>query len=261
MNKNELYNYWKSEEEKAHINGWDFSYIEGRYDSEENDLPWDYRDVINKYRKDSDKLLDIDTGGGEFLISLGHPCKLTYATENYPPNVQLCREKFSKLGIGFEDVGDYSHMPYPDECFDIVINRHGEYDPKEIFRILKKGGVFITQQVGEGNDRELVELLLPDVMPQFGGHDLAHNVKKFKDAGFSILEQNEAFRPIRFLEVGALVWFARIIEWEFVGFSVDKCFENLLRAEEIIGEKGCVEGTIHRFFIAAQKTNSDFQAL
>ena len=34
MNINELREYWKSEEEKAHIIGWDFSYIEGRYESE-----------------------------------------------------------------------------------------------------------------------------------------------------------------------------------------------------------------------------------
>lgn len=30
---------WKAEEAVAHIHGWDFSHIEGRYD-EERDLPW-----------------------------------------------------------------------------------------------------------------------------------------------------------------------------------------------------------------------------
>lgn len=253
MNKNELYEYWRSEEEKAHIIGWDFSYIEGRFDDEENALPWDYAEVINRYRKNTHRLLDIDTGGGEFLLSLGHPYDLTFAAENYPPNVKLCRKKLSQLGIGFEDVGDYSNMPYPDESFDIVINRHGEYDPKELFRILKKSGVFITQQVGENNDRELVEMLLPNVPPQFKGHDLANNVKRFEDAGFEILEQGEAFPPIRFRETGALVWFARIIEWEFVGFSVDKCFDRLLAVEDEIRRKGFVQGTTHRFYLAAKK--------
>ena len=35
------------------------------------------------------RLLDMDTGGGEFLLSLGHPFERTAATEGYPPNVEL----------------------------------------------------------------------------------------------------------------------------------------------------------------------------
>ena len=41
----------------------------------------------------------------------------------------------------------------------MVINRHGDFNPDEIYRVLKPGGLFITQQVGAENDRELVELL------------------------------------------------------------------------------------------------------
>ena len=38
MKTNELIKRWKAEEEIAHIHGWDFSHIEGRY-MEEGDLP------------------------------------------------------------------------------------------------------------------------------------------------------------------------------------------------------------------------------
>ena len=41
MNKTELRSSWKQEENAAHIHGWDFSHIAGRY-TEETDLPWDY---------------------------------------------------------------------------------------------------------------------------------------------------------------------------------------------------------------------------
>ena len=34
------------EESIAHIKGWDFSHIDDRY-NEEEDLPWEYEDVIN----------------------------------------------------------------------------------------------------------------------------------------------------------------------------------------------------------------------
>lgn len=55
----------------VHIHGWNFSHIYGRYSEEEN-LPWDFRTVINKYLKNDMKLLDMETGGGEFLLSLSH---------------------------------------------------------------------------------------------------------------------------------------------------------------------------------------------
>ena len=91
MKEKELIDIWKREESVAHIHGWDFSHIEGRY-TEETDLPWNYQNIILDYLKPEMKLLDIDTGGGEFLLSLRHPYVKTSATEAYPPNIQLCKE-------------------------------------------------------------------------------------------------------------------------------------------------------------------------
>ena len=72
MKEKELIDIWKREESVAHIHGWDFSHIVGRY-TEETDLPWNYQNIILDYLKPEMKLLDIDTGGGEFLLSLRHP--------------------------------------------------------------------------------------------------------------------------------------------------------------------------------------------
>ena len=91
MTREELKAVWKSEEDVAHIKGWDFSHIHGRYEEEES-YPWDYGQIIRSYLTDDRKLLDYDTGGGEFLLSLGHPFANTSATEGYPPNVRLCRK-------------------------------------------------------------------------------------------------------------------------------------------------------------------------
>ena len=72
----------------------DFSHIHGRYSEEEN-LPWDFKTVINKYLKNNMKLLNIETGGGEFLLSLNHPKHNTSAIEGYQPNVELCKKVFN----------------------------------------------------------------------------------------------------------------------------------------------------------------------
>lgn len=121
------------------------------------DLPWDYKQLIERYINSDMHILDYDTGGGEFLLSLNHPYDKTSATEGYQPNVELCKETLLPLGIDFKVCDNPASIPFQNESFDLIINRHGSFNAKEIYRLLKKGGLFITQQVGEDNDRDLVE--------------------------------------------------------------------------------------------------------
>ena len=252
MDRNELIKRWKAEEEIAHIHGWDFSHIHGRY-TEQEDLPWDYRSVIREYLTPQMKIMDIDTGGGEFLLSLNHPHENTAAMENFPPNAALCKKLLLPLGIDFRPGDGKGTLPFGDGSFDMVLNRHGDFNAEEIYRVLKPGGIFITQQVGAENDRELVELLCGEIPMPFPDQYLKIISGKFAEAGFAILREEEAFRPIRFFDVGALVWFARIIQWEFPDFSVDTHLENLRTAQKILEDRGSVDGTIHRFLLVAQK--------
>ena len=251
MNKTEWIKLWKQEEEIAHVDGWDFSHIDGR--CVEAPLPWDYRQTIDKYRTPTMHILDYDTGGGEFLLSLNHPYHNTAATEGYAPNVALCRQTLPPLGIDFRPCNDPAHVPFPDGSFDLILNRHGDLHPGELYRLLKKGGILITQQVGADNDRDLVEMVLPHTPKPFPNATLKKQKQAFQAAGFQILEADEAFRPITFYDVGAFVWFARIIQWEFPGFSVDQCTDALLQMQRKIDTAGSIDGTIHRFLLVAQK--------
>lgn len=252
MNEKDLIKFLKSEEEIAYIHGWDFSHIDGRY-SECTDFPWDYQKAIKNHLTPEKMLLDIDTGGGEFLLSLKHPYENTAATENYPPNVELCKKKLTPLGIDFRKADGNGELPFDNNSFDIVINRHGNFNPKEIYRVLKKGGIFISQQVGAENDRELVELLCGKLPLPFPKHYAKNIAKEFENAGFSVLQQEECFRPIRFFDLGAVTWFARVLPWEFPNFSVDNNMENLINAQKILENKGYLECKTHRFLIVAQK--------
>lgn len=252
MNKILLKQQWLEEEKAAHIHGWDFSHIHGRYE-EENDLPWDYEKLVRQYLKPAQDLLDLDTGGGEFLLSLNHPFCKTSATEAYPPNVLLCRETIKPLGIDFREADANGPLPFAANSFDIVINRHGDFNIAELYRVLKPDGLFITEQVGAENDRELVDLLLHNVDIPFPDLYLSKVSQKFEEMDFTVLKSQEAFRPIRFYDIGALVWFAHIIEWEFPGFSVDKYLNELYAAQDILESRGFVEGRIHRFLLIAKK--------
>lgn len=253
MNSDEQKAIWQAVERRAQIKGWDFSELDGKWDDGDDLLPWDFAALVQQYRRDDLHLLDMDTGGGEFLLSLKHPYERTAATEGWAPNIALCKERLLPLGIDFREMRDPKAMPFADASFDLVLNRHGAYDAAELWRVLKPGGIFLTQQVGAENDRELVTRLLPDAKPPFPEQQLEIQLARFRAAGFEILAEDEAFRPIRFYDTAALIWFAKVIEWEFTGFSVDRCFPQLVKTEAEIKEKGAVCGSIHRYYFAARK--------
>lgn len=251
MNTEELRKIWLEEQACAQIHGWDFSHLDGRWTEE---APcWDYRTEIERYRTADSLLLDQDTGGGEFLLSLKHPYEKTAATENYPPNIRLCRETLLPLGIDFRAADAGGKQPFADESFDLILNRHGDCNPAEAWRMLKRGGVFLTEQVGEQNDRELAELLLPGLPLPYPGWNLSQTAELFCGQGFRLLNAQESFRKLRFFDTGAVVWFARIIEWEFPGFSVERCFDRLLEVERMIAQIGFAECRSHRFLLTVQK--------
>ncbi len=250
MNFIQLKKYLKSEEAKA-FRGWDFTYLNGRWDSEK--LPWDYKQILLGYLQSSDKLLDMGTGGGEFLLSLNHPYELTSVTESYPPNIQLCEDNLSPLGIQVKQVFDDKSLPFSVDTFDIISNRHESFNAVEVNRILKDGGYFITQQVGGKNNNDLSHKLLDNFNPQFSDHNLKHNRELLENLGFKILLEDESFTQIKFYDLGALVYFAKIIEWEFPGFSVDSCFNNLCKLHNELQDNGSIMGTEHRFIFVAQK--------
>jgi hypothetical protein len=230
-------------EEKSAFKGWDFSYLEGRIIEEE--LPWDYKSIVSEYLDKNHKLLDMGTGGGEFLLSLNHPHRNTYITEAYLPNYNLCVETLEPLGITVSKV-DNERIPYDDSMFDMVINRHSS-------RVLKNCGMFITQQVGGEDLRSLSIFLTDDFEPLYPNHNLSHSVSFLEDAGFTILHKEECFPKMLFKDVGAIVYLAKIIEWSFPGFTVGKCLDKLLSLQKPMAEKGCIETLQHRFFIVGKK--------
>jgi len=253
----DLIQQWEDEENFA-FQGWDFSHLDGRWVNP--DLPWDYVEVVKSYLRETDILLDMGTGGGEILLSIGHPYKNTYTTEAFVPNYELCKQKLSPLGITVvrtytdENFNTDDKLPFEDNFFDIVINRHESFDLTEVDRVLKKGGCFITQQVGNKNDNELMQRLNDDFKEYLPQHTIDNYVEKLNSMGYTILKKEDVLNPVKIHDVGALVFFAKIIVWEFPGFSVKSHLSKLLDCQKEVEEKGFLTNTDHRFLIIAQKS-------
>ena len=220
MNYEHLKKIWLEEEQYA-FHGWDFSHLDSRQCHEP--LKWDYKNIVMEYLHPTDYLLDMGTSGGQFLLSLGHTHENTSVTEAQQPNIQLCMEKLVPIGVKVYPVQDEAPLPIPENSFDIVINRHESYDLNEIRRVLKPGGMFITQQVGGQNCISLEKRInLEEHIHQ--NFSVETELLKFQDCGFSVKYSNECFPELKFYDVGAIVFWAKIIEWSFPRFSVERNF-------------------------------------
>src|SRR5579875_3840366 len=128
----------------APFSGWDFSWLDGRV-STDHGLPWEYRAEVGRRAAEAGALLDLGTGGGEWLAALDHRPAVTVATEGWPPNVGVAAARLRPLGVpvvavaGAPDnpvqdgwVGDGGspagsaasdgRLPFRDGAFPLVIN-------------------------------------------------------------------------------------------------------------------------------------------
>ena len=249
MNYEQLKEFWLKEEKHA-FHGWDFSHLENRWITISES--WDYEKIVREHLHPKNYLLDMGTGGGEFLLSLGHPYKKTSVTEAWLPNIQLCLEKLQPLGISVYPVQEEAPLPIASDSFDIVINRHESYNVHEVMRVLKSGGIFITQQVGGENCISLEKRINLEecIHPVFS---LATELLQFHDCGFSVEYAEESFPELQFFDVGAIVFWAKIIQWSFPGFSVEKNFAQLCALQDDLALNGVISSLQHSFIIVARK--------
>lgn len=238
------------EAEAAPFSGWDFSFLEGRMHS--GDLPWDYRARVLQRLPAATALLDMGTGGGEFLSSLRPLPPATYATEAHPPNLPVARARLAPLGVNVVGVEDDEHLPLPGSTFDLVINRHERFISAELARILRPGGHFITQQVGEQNLDELNRWLTGSGRGKKRSY-LQTALSHLKAAGLRVTTVDEAFVEVRFEDVGALVYLLRAVPWQLPGFSVATYKSRLRELHHQIQNHGPLVARDHRYYLEVEK--------
>jgi SAM-dependent methyltransferase len=233
------------------FSGWDFSFLANRW--KDGSTTWDYVQIVRDHIKPEIYMLDMDTGGGEVLSSLQPLPHLTYATEGYVPNVPIAKNRLEPLGVKIVQLWGNDLQPFEGGYFDLVANRHGSFSAKELYRIIKPGGLFITQQVGGENNFTLNQLLQekPEFIYSYRTMNLV--VKELVDAGFQILEQKEEFPEAVISDIGALVFHLKIISWQIADFSIEKYYDKLAGIHNLIQEQGGLKIKSHRFLIVAKK--------
>ena len=241
------------------ISGWDFSWLAGRL--RWSDPPWSYDEIVSALATESTSLLDLGTGGGEWLAALeGRPTR-TVALEGFPPNIPVARTRLEPLGIAvipYHSPGDNvaqtanePRLPFPDSSFDLIVNRHESFVAEEVHRVLQPGGMFVTEQVGSCNSlRELLGASVDGPAPI--SWDLAEATRQVHSAGLIPEEGMEATIRIEVDDVGALVWYLRAAPWEIPDFTIDR-YGSRLRALHRICSRDHMNFFQERFLLTARR--------
>lgn len=239
---------------EVNITGWDFSKLTETGRMNETPLPWDYHAIVKQYIPGAGRMLDMGTGGGEFLKSLAPLPPETYATEGYAPNVKIAEENLKPYGVKVISVYKDSELPLEDNFFDLVINRHEYYEAAEIYRILKPGGFFITQQVKGNCDDTIIKLFNPEAEVEFKDWSLAKALNELKNFPFEIIKADEAVGFTKFKDVDALISYIKVINWLVPEFTRERYLDAIDSAENIIADNGTFKSTFDRFLIISVKT-------
>ena len=256
-----LYDYLVAEY-NHHFDYWDWSYLEGRrVDVSTGPKPWDYIETVQAALKQARSVLDMRTGSGQLFAEMlkRQPVPEVYATEGYAPNLAMARQLLEPLGAAIYAVHD-EHLPFADSALELIVNRHGSYDPREVLRVLKPSHLFITQQVGDQTNLRIHELLgsekniyFYEGAEQKSTWNLGYAVREMREVGWHIVEQKEHFFITRFYDTGAIVYYLKAIPWEVPDFSIDKYFDKLVAIHDLIQREGYLDVPFHMFFIRARK--------
>ena len=172
------------------IRGWDFSGITKR--KKTIGKKWNYTEIVKKYINKQTILLDIGTGGGEFLLKIAPFVKKAYGIDCSRNMIKTAKKNLvnSKISNVEFKLADAKDLPFPKEYFDVVICRHAPFYPKELFRVLKPSGIFITQQVGEKDKQNIKNIFARG--QSFGkkvGTLMNKYIQELKKSKFKILKK------------------------------------------------------------------------
>jgi SAM-dependent methyltransferase len=244
--------------------GWDFSWVKDRM--VEAPLQWDYIVEVRKRLDGVSALLDLGTGGGEVLSNLAPFPARTFATEEYAPNAPIAAGRLHPLGaqvVRYEaPMENYAApgsprpnkpgLPFRDGAFDLVIDRHEAYLSAEVFRVIRPGGRFVTQQCGGTNFLELNDKLgIP--RPSYEPWCLDAAKAQLQAAGFEKVSGREQVHPTLFRDVGAVVYYLRTVPWQVPDFTVSKHLEALGEIHRQIETGGPLKIGAHHFIVEAVK--------
>ena len=241
-----------AEAEAVPIDGWDFSWLDGR--ATEERPSWCYQRLMSGRLGGVSAACDLDTGGGEVLAGAATFPPAMAATESWPPNAALATRVLHPRGVVVVVTADEPALPFADEAFDLVTSRHPiSVRWGEIARVLRPGGTYLAQQIGPATVSELVEYFIgPQPEKWAECHpDVQH--AQARAAGLEVVDLRMERMRVEFFDIGAVIYFLRKVVWTVPDFTVDAYRERLRGLHERIEAEGPFVAHSSRVLVEARK--------
>ena len=240
------------EAERAPVGGWDFGWLEGR--AVEERPSWHFFDRVAERAAACSTLLEVEAGVGRMIGSLPAIPRVAVATEGFPPSVAVAAPVLRARGVALVVTSQARPgLPFAAGTFELVISRH-PIEPwwTEIGRVLRRGGSYLAQHVGPHSLRSLSEFMMGP-LPESEKRDPALERRAAEAAGL-VVQVLDVERPrTAFFDVGAVVYFLRVVPWIVPDFDVAKYRDRLFDLHEVIERHGAFETTASRVLVEAEK--------
>lgn len=247
-------NYKKIYDEVGTRSGWDFEKISKR--TKVVGEKWDYLKLVKKYLNKDKLLLDVGTGGGEKLIELASSAKKAVGIDHSDSMISTANKNLRASGmknVEFIKADANEEFPFSDNLFDLVICRHAPFNPKEVFRVLKTGGLFIMQEVGEKDKENIKEIFGRG--QSFGekvGTSQAKYVQELKKAGFRILRSEDYSATEYYKDISDIIFLLK--STPIVNkLEIDSDSIYLEELEDKFTTKNGIKTNSYRYLIIARK--------
>jgi SAM-dependent methyltransferase len=234
------------------LSGWDFS----RVHVERAPVLWEYVDVVRSYLKPTDRVLDIGTGGGEIFLSLAPFFSEGFGVDHDPAMVETARRNKSARSI--ENISlkrmEGNDLRFNANEFDIVLLRHLRVYASEIVRVLRPGGYFITQTIGQRSSLNFLDAF--GWTPASFGSDwwqpVAGLADQFRAQDCHIIAQAEYDVPYWFKDIESFMFWFMAVPWP-EAIALDKHWQNINRILATCQTEQGIETNEHRGLLIVQK--------
>jgi SAM-dependent methyltransferase len=165
----------------------------------------------------------------------------------------LARAALAPFGGTVVAADEGADLPYADGTFALVSSRHPTQRRwSELARVLAPSGIYLSQGIGSGTNRELAEAMLgPGPDPAYSQAERAAD--EAVTAGLEVLELQQATTTVEFFDVAAVVYFLRKVRWTVPDFSVARFRPQLADVHARIQRDGRFVSHSQRFLIEARK--------
>jgi SAM-dependent methyltransferase len=236
----------------APMDGWDFSWLDGRAGEERPS--WGYARLMGERMARARVALDIQTGGGEVLATAPKLPAVTVATEGWPPNLTRAAATLRPRGVTVVADDDEPPLPFASGAFDLVVSRHPVRAWwAEIARVLAPGGTYLSQQVGPASVGELVEFFLGPRPEGLAARGPERARAEAEAAGLDVVDLRMERLRTEFRDIGAVVWFLRKVIWMVPGFTVEAYRPRLRELHDLIEAEGPFRAHTTRVLVEARR--------